>query len=274
METLNDRIARHYTQGGLGTTLLAALNEMTGLSSEALIEQLGAVDEFHVGGRAATLALTDALGLHSGQSVLDIGCGLGGTARLMATRHRVHVTGIDLTAEYIEVGNSLNTKLGLTGQIELVCGNAMALPFASGSFDAATMLHVGMNIADKAALFGQIASMLKPGGQLGVYDIMRTAEGALTYPLPWAGEPSVSFVEEPSAYHRELESCGFVVLSETNARERAQAFFSKMAARTGPAPALGLPLLMGADAKQKFANISAQIESGLMAPVQILARLS
>jgi SAM-dependent methyltransferase len=273
MNPLNDKIARHYTHGSLGSALLETLAERATLPPEALIALLGAVDEFHVGGRAATLALADTLALHPGQTVLDIGCGLGGTARLLATRHNVRVTGIDLTAEYVEVGNHLNARLGLAGQIELVCGNALALPFAPRGFDAATLLHVGMNIADKAALFGQIARTLKPGGQLAIYDIMRTGAGALTYPLPWAGEDTVSFVEDPFAYRRALLAAGFVVDSETNGREPALAFFSAMKARPGPAPALGLPLLMGADARQKLANIGAQIATGLIAPVQILAHL-
>jgi SAM-dependent methyltransferase len=274
MEPYTALIARHYTSGGLADALLAALGEAAALPPAALMAQLSAVDEFHVGGRAATLALADALALQPGQHVLDIGCGLGGTARLLATRHGVRVTGIDLTAEYVEVGNSLNARLGLTGQIELMCGDALHLPFAAHSFDTVTMLHVGMNIADKAGLFAQLASVLKPGGQLGIYDIMRTGEGALTYPLPWAGDASLSFVEALPDYHRALGQAGFVLRGETNERAHARAFFAHMAARTGPAPALGLGLLMGADAAQKFAHISAQIESGLLAPIQILAILA
>ena len=273
MDPLNDMIARHYSCGSLGPTLLAALDERAGLPPETLIEQLGAVDEFHVGGRAATQALANAMKLRPGQNILDIGCGLGGTARLLATRHNVRVTGIDLTAEYVEVGNNMNARLGLSGQIELVCGNALALPFAARGFDAATMLHVGMNIANKSALFGGIARTLKPGGKLAVYDIMRTGEGALSYPVPWASEASMSFVEALPFYRGALEAAGFAVYGETDRRELALTFLATMKARTGTAPALGLPLLMGDDAEQKLTNLSTQIEAGLIAPVQILAYL-
>ncbi|SIR43011.1 MULTISPECIES: class I SAM-dependent methyltransferase [Acidiphilium] len=273
MEPLNELIARHYTRGDLGAALLAALGERAALPPAALMELLGAVDEFHVGGRAATIALAEDLALQPGQNVLDIGCGLGGTARLLATRHGVRVTGIDLTAEYVDVGNSLNARLGLSGQIDLVCGSALTLPFAARSFDAATMLHVGMNIADKVALFVQIASMLKPGGQIAIYDIMRTGGGALTFPLPWAGDASLSFVAAPLDYRRALTKAGFVVRGQINERERACAFFAEMAARAGPAPALGLGMLMGAEAAQKLAHIRTQIEAGLLAPIQILANI-
>ncbi|WP_297369190.1 class I SAM-dependent methyltransferase [Acidocella sp.] len=269
-----DPIALHYTHGALASTLEAALAPLAGRTGAELLEQLGAIDEFHVGGRAATQALIDTLPLPANAHVLDIGCGLGGTARLLATRLGARVAGVDLTAEFVAVGNSLNARLGLAGQIALHCADALSLPFAAASFDAATLLHVGMNIADKPALFQEAARVLKPGGHIAIYDIMRMRPGPLSYPLPWAGHDTYCQVTPPAAYRQALRGAGFTLLTETDQSPRARAFFAAQRARaTGQAPSrLGLHMLMGPEAGQKLANIAAQIESGLIAPVEILAR--
>jgi MPBQ/MSBQ methyltransferase len=57
--------------------------------------------------------LADQLALRPGLRVLDVGSGLGGTARYLARRHAVEVTGLDLTAEYVEVATSLSRRAGL-----------------------------------------------------------------------------------------------------------------------------------------------------------------
>ena len=54
-----------------------------------------------------------------------------------------------------------------------------------GAVDAAYMLHVGMNIAEKPALASDIFRVLKPGGKFGVFDMLKVPGGEeLLYPLP------------------------------------------------------------------------------------------
>jgi ubiquinone/menaquinone biosynthesis C-methylase UbiE len=87
--------------------------------------------------------------------VLDVGCGLGGAARFVASRYGCHVTGIDLTPEFIETAKVICGWVNLDSHISLHQGSALAMPFADRAFDRAYMLHVGMNIDDKAkALLG------------------------------------------------------------------------------------------------------------------------
>ena len=64
-------------------------------------------------------------------------------------------------------------------------GNALALPFGENEFDAAYMIYVGMNIADKNQLIGEAARVIKPGGHFVIYDVMQM-RSTLPYPLPWS----------------------------------------------------------------------------------------
>ena len=73
------------------------------------------------------------------------------------------------------------------------------------------MVHVGMNIPDKQAVFAEVHRVLAPGGRFAIYEQMRTADGDLPYPLPWAEDERSSFVETPEDYTRHLEAAGFTV---------------------------------------------------------------
>lgn len=274
MTMIEQEIAQHYTHGSLEGAIRAGLDKLKGVSEASLVDQLAGVDEFHIGGRAETAAAVETLRLNPGLRVLDVGCGLGGTARFVATAYSCQVAGVDLTPEYVEVARNLNRQLGLDGQIDIEQASALDMPFEASSFDRATMLHVGMNIADKNALFREIGRVTKPGGYLVVYDIMRTDDQPLSYPVAWAASEATSFLATAEAYRSALEESGFAVLEEINKRDVALEFFGKMKARLaeGGPPPLGLHIVMGKDAPQKVANMFANIEKGSIAPVQMLAQ--
>jgi len=123
------------------------------MSPESItLDDLGPVDEFHIGGRVASEEFLDQLSLGHDEHVLDVGCGLGGTSRFAADRYGCRVTGIDLTEEFVETGKALCKWVGLADLIALEQGSATAMPYVEGTFDKAYMMHVGMNIPDKPAL--------------------------------------------------------------------------------------------------------------------------
>ncbi len=148
------------------------------------------------------------------------------------------------------------------------------MPYQDARFDRAVLLHVGMNIADKKALFTEIARVTKPGGLLGVYDVMRRGDQKLDYPVAWAREAATSFLGSPSDYRQALQAAGFEIVEEIDKRELALEFFANLRARqaAGGAPPLGLHIVMGKDAPQKMANMFAALQAGAIAPVQMLAR--
>jgi SAM-dependent methyltransferase len=269
-----ESVAQHYAHGALEAQILDALAR-TGIDPEHLQpDQLAPVDEFHIGGRAATVALLDQMDLHPGLRVLDVGSGLGGTARYLAHNHQVTVTGIDLTEEYVQVARSLTGRAGLTEQVTFHQGSATALPFDDHMFDRACMLHVGMNIADKRTLFAEVRRVLTDDGTFGVYDVMRTGAAELTYPVPWASTPATSFLVEPAHYRELLAEAGLSVTVERDRRDFGITFFRALRARiadSGP-PTLGLNIVMGQDAATKVANMIDNLERGSIAPIEMICQ--
>lgn len=273
---LEQAVASHYAHGSLEETILDALAAAGKDVNHLSPRDLSPVDEFHVGGRAATTAFAEQFGLRSGMRVLDIGCGLGGAARYFAHEHGCQVTGIDLTAEYVNVANALAARVRLDERVSCEVGSALALPFEPGVFDAAYMLHVGMNIEDKPRLFAEVRRILRPGGLFGIYDVMRLGGGDLSYPVPWASGPESSFVADAASYRRWLEAAGFEVLKERDRRDFALEIFAQMRARGAGAAAapLGLHIVMGANAGQKVKNMVGDISAGLIAPTELICRVA
>lgn len=270
-----DSIARHYSSGSLLERLRRAL-EAGGRRPGALgVDDLAPADEFHIGGQAASADFLARLALTAQQHVLDIGCGIGGTSRFVADRYGCRVCGVDVTPEFVDTGRVLCEWTGLSGRVDLHHGSALALPFADNLFDTAIMLHVGMNIADKARLFTEVFRVLRPGATFGVYDVMQTGTGPIAYPVPWSATPATSALGTPEDYRAALEGAGFTVLGQRDRSGFALEFFAEARRRmeaAGGAPALGVHIAMGEDAPAKIANMVANIAAGHIAPVEIIAR--
>jgi SAM-dependent methyltransferase len=266
-------VTQHYAIEGLEGVILDAA-QRAGLDLDALRpDDLAAVDEFHIGGRAATEDLAARMGLRPGLRLLDVGSGIGGPARYFAHHHGCHVTGVDLTEDYVRMATSLSKRVGLEEAVAFQQADAAALPFAADSFDGVYMLHVGMNVPDKAAVFGEVGRVLKPGAPFAIYDVVRTGSAEIGFPVPWAADARTSFVADVAAYRDLLESAGFDVTHERNRRVFAIDFFTKLiAASAGGPPSLGLHLVMGADFPKKVANLLDALERDLLAPTELIGR--
>ena len=272
MTNPND-VALHYHSGHLLKRVSAAIGLPPPMSHDALAP----VDEFHIGGRVATKPFVEALELSPESRVVDLGCGLGGPARYVAATTGAHVTGIDLTAEFVEAGRAMTEWTGLSDRVELIEGSVLDLPLASESMDAVYMIHVGMNIYDKVGIAREAKRVLKPGGIFSIYDVMQVGEGQMDYPAPWASSSDQSALASPETYEAALKSFGFEVSERIDRTAFAKQFFADLAAaqsQTGGPPALGLHLIMGDDTALKVQHMVRNIRSGLIAPIELHARLT
>ena len=266
-------VTAHYARSDLVAAIENGLALMGKTKATVTSDDLAPVDEFHIGGRKATEELAAQLNLNAADHVLDIGSGLGGPGRFVARRYACRVTGVDLTRDYVDAGNVLCEWVGIAHSVSLCHANALAMPFPGNSFSAGYMLHVGMNIPDKIKLFSEIARVLKRGARFGVYDVMRTGDGHLSYPLPWATNQETNAIAEPAQYRDALSSAGFEIVSERNRKDFALAYFQQQQSKMsdGPAP-LGLHTLMGERRREQVRNMIENISVGRIAPLELIVR--
>lgn len=270
MTAPNDVIVSHYENVDLYQRITDAL-QSAGKNLDAItVEDLVEVDEFHIGGIQATNDLLDQLDIGPETRVLDIGSGLGGPARHISSRYGAKLTGIDLTPDFVETATRLTDLCKL--DINFHVGSALDIPLEDGGFDLATLIHVGMNLPDKATLFTETARVLRPEGVFAVYDVMSIAKNHPNFPVPWASTKAGSFLEPPEKYRSAAEAAGFVLLAERARVEFALDFFKKLKADTeknGPSQ-VGLNLVMGPDTPTKIKNMIDAIKDGWIAPVEML----
>lgn len=273
MNSLREHVEQHYRRGRILASIIAALRETGKDLGRLKPEDLGPVDEFHVRGREATVELARRAALKPGSHVLDVGCGLGGSARYLAAEHQCQVTGIDLTQEYVDVANALAGMVGLSDKVACRQASALEMPFDDGTFDVVWTEHVQMNIADKHAFYREIGRVTRPKGMLLFHDIFEGKGGPLHYPVPWAEESSISFLAAPEAVKKTLENLGFVIQDWVDKSEHSLQWLVTAIEKlkvSGPPP-LGTHLLMGDTAREKFQNAIRNLREGRFVVYQACA---
>lgn len=252
-------VTGQYTQGDLLERVLAALRDAGKDLDNLQPQDLFPFDQFHSLGLEATTGLADAAQITAGEQVLDVGSGLGGPARVLTTKYRAEVTGIDLTPEFCEIAKELNSRVGLGDRIVIQEANALALPFDDDSFDVVWTQHVSMNIEDKPTLYDQFARVLKPQGRLAFFDII-AGEGEPIYPVPWADDASISHLADENTTRTLLSAANFRVSLWEDITGPAIDFFAHMVPGAAPS-ALG-PHLIIPGIGPKMANLVRNMKEG------------
>ena len=106
---------------------------------------------------------------------LDVATGTADLAIGAALRHpRITAEGIDFSTEMLAAGRLKVERKGLSDRICLMRADALALPFADGSFDVAAVAFGIRNIPDKVGALREMARVVVPGGQVMVLEMAFT----------------------------------------------------------------------------------------------------
>src|SRR5215468_3359742 len=112
-----DGVRDHYRATGLTERLKTALATLGPEDRQLAPRQLAALDQFHTRGLAATAELGKLAGITAEMSVLDVGSGIGGPARFLAATCGCQVTGVDLSAPFVDAARYLTERTGQGAQV-------------------------------------------------------------------------------------------------------------------------------------------------------------
>jgi arsenite methyltransferase len=127
--------------------------------------------QLHPGGDRLTRRLAQLAGISPGQRVLDIACGSGATALLLARELECDVVGVDLGSRAIEQAVAAAGAAGLGARVSFVLGDAEELPFHDAAFDVAFSECSLCTFPDKPRAIAEMARVVRPGGSMAIADV-------------------------------------------------------------------------------------------------------
>ena len=142
-------------------------------SMVAMLELIWGEGFMAPGGEGHVAKMVEGIELE-GRSVLDIGCGLGGPACILAGAYGAHVVGTDLEAPLIERARQRAASQGLGDRARFEVVKPGPLGFEDDSFDLVVSSGGVTQTADKLGIFRECLRVLEPGGSLSAYDWMRS----------------------------------------------------------------------------------------------------
>jgi ubiquinone/menaquinone biosynthesis C-methylase UbiE len=271
-----EKIREHYQRDNLRARVEAAL-EAYGLGRGHLSQKvLAPLDQFHLRGLAATVDLAAAAAIKVADRVLEIGCGLGGPSRYLASTYDCHVQGIDLSSEFVDAAIFLSERTGLSEKVQYTCANALSLPYESKAFDVVWTQHVAMNIADRDSLYAEVFRVLRPGGRFAIYDVVDGGIGTVHFPVPWSRSAETSFLLSNVAMREVLERQGFKVISWVDQTAAGIAWALERARALDAAqnqPPLDLNIVMGTDFGTMSKNFVRNLVEGRVGLSQVVVKI-
>jgi ubiquinone/menaquinone biosynthesis C-methylase UbiE len=263
----------YYSPNDLYNKIIEGLTKLGKDLSKVTLDDLQPVDEFHIRGDTATKELIKLSGFTPEMHILDVGCGIGGSTRRLSHQTGCHVTGIDLSEEYIDTAERLTQLLNMRERVKFHATSALDLPFDDNSFDGAWSLQMNMNVEDKLSWLKETCRVLKPGARAVLYEVCGNKNTPAYFPVPWAQDSSMSFLVPPESFRDVVTSAGFDIAVWNDKTDLAQQAFANVAKPIGEPvlPILGVHLLVGNDIKTKAYNLHRSLDEERVSLIEAVA---
>ena len=191
---------------------------------------------------------------------------------LLQTRLHADLTNISGDMHLLEVARTLTDKVGLSNRVEFNCGDATDLPYKDEAFDMAWALNVTINIEDRARFYAGVYRVLKPGGLFAASELGQGPNGVPYYPLPWARDPSYSFLIPPDEMRAILEDAGFRIVEWIDEAARRQAAMDNPPPPATPVDTpLTIEITRGEDYPERRKNSGRSAKEGRLTNVMLVA---
>lgn len=272
MQSYVQSVNQHYGRKDLDKAILDSFRADGKDINTLSCEELSPIDQFHSRGKESTLELAKLAKVNKGLRILDIGGGLGGPARTLASEFGCQVTVLDLTKEYCRVGEMLTSLTDLTSLVSFEHGSALEIPFPDESFDLVWTQHSTMNISNKDRLYDEIHRVLAAKGRLAMHEILAGPNAPIQYPVPWASDSNLSFLLHPDEMRLLITKHRFNEVEWHDVSKESLDWFKERAA-TSPGEArnqVGLHLLLANSSKEPFRNQVLNLKEDRVAIVEAL----
>ncbi len=271
---MEPEIALHYGSDDLEQRIWNALT-LAGKDPESLeLKDLSLIDQLHTGGHMATRHLGEKSGLVPGTRILDAGCGIGGSSRLLGKRFNCQVTGLDLVESFVRVARMLTRATDLESKVRFKQGDVCRMPFGDEQFDVVFCQHTLMNIPNKVAAFVEFARVLRPGGRLILHEVVQGEKEKIHLPVPWADTPAISFLQTGQNLGDMLSDAGFtpgfVIDSTDQAKQWWQRVKAAIPPKKGVRHPLGPHIIFGDNSRHFGRTMTANLEEDRIRLVEAL----
>lgn len=262
---MTEPIDNYYGSKDLCNRIFDALEKSGKDINNLALKDLSTIDQLHTGGHKATLSLARDAELPAGSKVLDAGCGIGGSTRLLALEMGLSVLGMDLVDVFIDTARALSRATGTLDNTRYMKSDVTETGLETGSLDAVWCQHTLMNIPDKTAAFKEFHRILKTGGRLVLHEICRGEKIPLILPVPWADKSELSHLLPIQEMHDLLVEVGFTpVRTRDLTDEQARPWWQRVRAvfegKTTPPSPLGPHIIFGGNGLQFGTTMSANLE--------------
>lgn len=273
---MESQIKNHYNSDNLAEKIKTALIKAGKDLSHLEPKDLSPIDQIHTGGARSSIELFKKLTLSPDAQVLDAGCGIGGSSRLLARQFNCRVVGVDLAEKFIESAIFLTRCTQLETLVSFQQGSVLDLPFENNTFDAILCQHILMNIEDKSTAVKEFFRVLKPDGKLMLHEIEKGDNDSLLLPVPWADKSSISFLESRDVMSHIFKEHGFEMeffSDQTASACTGWEKFNEISQKRPPRPnALGLGIIFGPNAKFFGENMYANFKHNSICLVEAILK--
>ncbi|KAI4321659.1 hypothetical protein MLD38_035017 [Melastoma candidum] len=117
---------------------------------------------------------SDLISANPDHRILDVGCGVGGPMRAIASHSRSRVVGITINEYQVGRARAHNRKAGLDSTCEVIRGNFLEMPFEDNSFDGAYSIEATCHAPRLEDVYAEVFRVLKPGAKFVSYEWVTT----------------------------------------------------------------------------------------------------
>lgn len=241
---MKNQIETHYGSDDLLEKIRQGLEKAGKNPDELELKDLAVIDQLHTGGHIASLKLAEKAGLDREMKILDAGCGIGGTSRLLSKEFKCSIIGIDLVQKFIDAAHFLTKSTGMGKNNEFFQMSILETSFEDNSFDCIWCQHTLMNIKDKKSAFSEFKRILKPKGKLVLHEVLKgeNKDKQIHLPVPWADSPSLSFLISQEEMNELADDAGFISEFSEDQTEQAKTWWNKVKSVTEKAAGKTRPL--------------------------------